>query len=138
MRLPTSIVLLIALALLSSPGSAPAADLVSIDPDKVLVVMVYDHHCKKSCDDMRPRIEEIRQTYGDTIAVHSIDVSKDVLDQAKDKAKRLGISGFLPAVIDYVPCVGIFTRKRKLVKELPVARKKEVYVKHIEKALNSG
>ena len=117
-----------------APAFAKSAE---VDPDKVLVVMVYSSSCKKFCNEVRPMLAKIEEKYGDKVAVHMLGISGDDLAKSKEMEKRLGISGFLPAVLDLVPAVGIFSAKRKLVKELISSKKFDQYTKYIDVALKA-
>ncbi|MBI1270622.1 hypothetical protein GC174_09330 [bacterium] len=124
--------------LLALTFMAPAfAKSVEVDTDKVLVVMVYSNSCKKFCDEVRPMLAKIEDKYGDKVAVHMLGISGDDLARSKEMEKKLGISGFLPGMIDHVPAVGIFSPKRKLVKEIISSKKFDQYTRYIDVALKA-
>ena len=108
-----------------------------IDADKVILVMVFDNHCESRwCPKIKALLMEVQDKYKDKIGVHGINAS--LKDKAKEEEKKLGVSGFVAGVVDYVPCVGVFTKKRKLVREISGLKKVEEYNKYIDKALKSG
>ena len=82
-------------------------------------------------------LTKIEEKYGDKVAVHMLGISGDDLAKSKEMEKKLGISGFLPAMLDLVPAVGIFSAKRKLVKELISSKKFDQYTKYIDVALKA-
>lgn len=128
-------------ALLLTIAAVPpvnAGDEQLVDGDKVLVVMLYDGHCKKWCNEVKPILSTIKEDYGEKIALHELDVSDTTLKTTLDSAKQLGVASFVKGALDWVPTVGVFTPKRKLIRELPGVTKKEVYLKCIEKALKAG
>lgn len=106
--------------------------------DRVLILMVYDDDCKKYCSQVRPILTDLKGLYGERVILRQLNVTQAVLDKTYEEAKELGVGTFLKGVLDYVPCVGVFTRKRKLVKELPGVKKKDVYARYIDKALESN
>ena len=62
---------------------------IEIDPDKVIVVMIFDDHCMKWCPKVKAVLMQVSQKYGDKIAIHQIDMSEQHLAEAKVKAKKL-------------------------------------------------
>lgn len=121
------------------PEAVLAADAATVrDADKVLILMLFDENCKKWCPKVRPILAELKTQYGEKVAIHELDVTQSVLKTSTDTAKQLGVLPFLKGALDYVPLVGIFTRKRQLVKELSGLKTKETYDKFVEKALGAG
>lgn len=120
------------------PEAALAADANVRDADKVLILMLFDENCKKWCPKVRPILAELKTQYGEKIAIHELDVTQAELKNSTETAKQLGVLPFLKGALDYVPLVGIFTRKRQLVKELSGLKTKETYDKFVEKALGAG
>jgi thiol-disulfide isomerase/thioredoxin len=120
------------------PEVALASETSVRDADKVLILMLFDENCKKWCPKVRPILSELKTQYGDRIAVHELDVTQSVLKTSSETAKELGVYPFLKGALDYVPLVGVFTKKRQLVKELSGLKTKETYNKFVEKALGSG
>ncbi len=121
----------------SFPLQALAAEAV-VDGDKPLVLMIFDDKCKKWCSQVRPILGELKEQYGDKVAFHEIDCSENVLKGANESAKKLGVGGFLAGVLDFVPIVGVFTSKRRLVREIVGAKTKQVYIDFIESALKQS
>lgn len=121
-------------------GALPcqAKEAPELDPDKVLVLMAYSNTCKKWCKEVKPRLQKVEEKYGDRVVVHMVNVSKGHFEGSMSKARQLGIPGFLIEVRDWVPCVAVFTRKRKLIKELTGSKNVETYCKFIDKALKKG
>ena len=109
-------------------------------PDKrpVLVVLIFDESCKVWCQKVRPIMKELKGQYTDKIEVIELDASQPALKQAETVAKSYGVYGFLRDSADWVPIVGIFSGRKKLLKELVGPKQKEVYVAAIDKALSSN
>ncbi len=127
-----------ALLLALLPISTQAADAPKKDGDKVLVVMVYDGGCHLWCDEVRPIISDVTKKYGDKVALKEIDVQESALKASLGTADKLGVKSFVQGALAWVPTVGIFTPKRKLIKTLPGVNKGDTYKKCIEKALKAG
>jgi hypothetical protein len=119
------------------PCPGKAGDAVIIDADKPVVVMIFDDKCKKWCSEVRPILHALKEEYGDKVAFHEIDCSEKVLKAANESARQLGLGHFLGGVIDYVPVVGVFTPKRRLIKEIIGSKSRETYVSYIETALKA-
>lgn len=101
-----------------------------------LIVILYDKHCKAYCGQVRPILQELKQQYP-SIEFVELDISKDVLQESKAKAKALGRS-VLQLVMEWgdsVPFVGFFNSKGTRVEAIPGPKTKEVYAKLIEKKL---
>jgi hypothetical protein len=110
----------------------PATDQAA---DRALFILVFDKSCHAWCDQVRPVVAELKQKYSDRVFFAELDASESVLKDTEKTAKALGVSSFLSGALSYVPMVGVFTVKRKLVKELVGPKKKEVYISAIEKAI---
>jgi len=124
---------------LSGPVGSTAAEPPSPkSSDKVLVVMVYDGGCHIWCDEVRPIISGVTKAYGDKVELHEIDVQKSVLKESLGKANELGVKSFVEGALAWVPTVGVFDQKRKLVKSIPGVSKKDTYKRMIDKALKQG
>ncbi len=139
-------ILLLCLALhaketLAQPGDASKAAAKdtenNLENGKVLVVLLHAQHCRTWCKEVRPILEEIKKDYGDRLAIRELDITEDTLAKAKAQAKQLGVASFIPAGMDSVPCVGIFSADRHLVGELAGPQKKSTYKKYIEKAMKA-
>lgn len=126
------------LLMLSCPVVAPAAESEAATNDTVLVVMVYDGGCHLWCDEVRPIISGVTKQYGGKVELHEIDVQKSVLKESLSKANELGVKSFVEGALAWVPTVGVFDQKRKLVKSIPGVSKKDTYKRMIDKALKSG
>lgn len=118
-------------------NAASAADAV-LDGDKTLVLMIFDDHCKVYCKEVRPILQTLKEEYGDRVAFHEIDFSEKTKKAAFESAKQLGVQGSIAAMLDFIPIVGVYTAKRKIVKEISGAKTKETYVKYIESALKQS
>lgn len=105
---------------------------------KPLAVLVFDQNCKAWCAKVRPMVVELKQNYGDKVMFAELDVTDNVLPEAKKQAKQLGIATWVDDSRDYVPMVFVFTAKRKLVKELIGPKLIDDYRKHIDKAVESS
>ncbi len=126
-----------ALLLSLLPIASQAAD-APVDKDKVLVVMVYDGGCHLWCDEVRPIIADVTKKYGDKVTLREIDVQESALKASLGTADQLGVKSFVQGALAWVPTVGVFTPKRKLIKALPGVNKGDTYKKCIEKALKAG
>lgn len=114
-------------------------DAKTIDSDKVLVVLLHAQSCRTWCKEVRPVLEEIKKDYKDEkVVIHELDITDEQLSDTKDLAKKLGVASFIPAAMDSVPCVGIFTPERRLVGELTGPQKKSTYKKYIDRALKEA
>lgn len=136
-----SATLLIA-TLLTLPSNSAVAEPVSTaqsaDNGGALVVLLYDEHCKTWCEKVRPIMRELKEHYGNKVKVVELNTSHSALKESKKEAKELGVSGFLADYCDFVPYVGMFNRKRKLVKELQGPKEKDTYVQAIDKVLSEN
>lgn len=117
-----------ALALLFIQSAAQAAD------EKILVVLVYDNHCKVWCGKVVPLLRELGNEMQDKIALLEIDNSPDKTEQAVKTAKENGILGDYKD-LEAVPVVMIFNKARKLTKQIDGPKDKNVYKAAIEKIL---
>jgi hypothetical protein len=105
------------------------------DKSRPLLVMIFDQNCKAWCSQVRPMVAELRKGYGEEVEFAEIDVTHEVLKDAKEKAKELGIGGKLGDTIGYVPLVLICSADRKDVKEFVGPKKKEAYEDQLKKLL---
>src|SRR5215813_3866650 len=95
-----------------------AADETLPGKNPVLVVLIFDESCKVWCQKVRPIMKELKGQYTDKIEVIELDASQPTLKQAETVAKSYGVYGFLRDSADWVPIVGIFSSRKKLLKEL--------------------
>lgn len=102
--------------------------------DKVLVVLVYDNHCKVWCGKVVPLLRELGTELQDKITLLEIDNSADKAEQAVKMAKDNGILGDYKD-LEAVPVVMIFNKTRKLAKQIDGPKDKTVYKAAIEKVL---
>lgn len=93
---------------------------------RVLVVLVYDQHCKAWCTKVRPIMKELADELGEEVNVVEIDSSAAVGKSAIKTAEDLGIIRYYKDV-DMVPVVMIFDSKKKLMHELGGPKTKETY-----------
>ncbi len=93
---------------------------------RVLVVLVYDQHCKAWCTKVRPIMQELADELGEEVSVVEIDSSATVGKSAIKTAEDLGIIRYYKDV-DMVPVVMIFDSKKKLMHELGGPKTKETY-----------
>jgi hypothetical protein len=125
---------IIAMCLFLCPP-ALAAD-KAVDGDKVLVVLLHAQSCRSWCKEVRPVLEDIKKDYkAENVVIHELDITDDQLADTKVLAKKLVVASFIPAAMDSVPCVGIFTPERRLVGSLTGPQKKATYKKYIDRAL---
>ncbi len=102
---------------------------------KVLMVLFFDENCHKWCSMVRPVVADLKKTYSDRVDFAEIDVTPAKLQEAKAEAKRLKIAGVLADVVDVVPEVAIFNKKRKLCKELVGPKPTNVYETELKNVL---
>jgi hypothetical protein len=101
---------------------------------KVLVVLVYDQHCKVWCTHVRPIIRELAEEFGEKVHVEEIDNSPSSAEAALKQVKELGILALYKDV-ESVPVVMIFDVKRKQCKEINGPKEKPIYKAAIEKVI---
>lgn len=116
---------------------APAPAGEEANDGRVLVVFVFDKSCRISCDAVRPIFKQLKVEYGDKVRFVELDVSKEVLKESRKTAQELRVGRFLDDTEDWYPAVGVFTGRRKKIKEILGAKPKEQYVQAIEKALSA-
>ncbi len=127
----TFLLLLVNFAWAATPARAqPAAT-----STRVLVVLIYDQHCKAWCTKVRPIMKELADEVGDSINVVEIDNSADAGKTGIKAAEDLGIIRYYKDV-DMVPVVMIFDSKKKLVHELSGPKTKETYKAAIQSSLH--
>ena len=116
---------------------APAVSEPAKAVGKVLVVLVYDQHCKVWCTHVRPIIRELAEEFGERVHMEEIDNSPSTAEAALKQVKELGILSLYKDV-EYVPVVLIFDVKRKQCKEINGPKNKDVYKAAIEKVIAKG
>lgn len=79
-------------------------------------------------------MKELKEQYGNRVEVVELDAS--LLKEAEAKSKALGVYCFLRDSAEWVPIVGVFSSKKKLLKELVGPKEKQVYAAAIDKALS--
>lgn len=121
----------------SSNRSFAADSKATANEKKVRFIAIYDDKCQWSCGVVRPLVEGLKKDYGDKVSFYELNTSKDKLSGSTKLAKELGVESFFTGQMAYIPCVGVFSKSGKLVKEIPAAKPKETYVKFIDKALAS-
>jgi len=77
----------------------------------------------------------LKKSYADDVDFAEIDVTPDVLQDAKKQAKELGIGGLLPDVTGYVPLVLICSANRKNCKEFVGPKTRDIYEDCLKKIL---
>lgn len=102
---------------------------------KVRFIAIYDDKCQWSCGVVKPLVEGLKKDYGEKVDFYELNTSKGKIADSTKLAKELGVESFFTSSMAYIPCVGVFTKSGKLVKEIPAAKPKEMYVKFIDKAL---
>ncbi len=116
-------------SLVKAEDNAKSAD------KKVRFIAIYDDKCQWSCGVVKPLVEGLKKDYGEKVDFYELNTSKGKLSDSTKLAKELGVEPFFTSQMPYIPCVGVFTKNGKLVKEIPAAKPKEMYVKFIDKAL---
>lgn len=112
-------------------GTVQAAEVAPIP----IVVLLYDEHCKITCNQVRPILAELKTTFAGKVEFLDLNISEKTMPESKRLAKEQGVLSFLADYAEYIPMVGVFSVKRRLVKQLQGPKSKEVYVTAIEKAL---
>lgn len=102
---------------------------------EAVVVLLYDDHCKTWCEKVRPILRELKERYGQRVSFAELNTAPAALKDTKKLAKDLGVSSFLADYCDFVPYVGVFNQRKKLIKELQGPKDKDIYVQAIEKVL---
>lgn len=85
-----SLLLLAAMLLQPSPA-APESN------SGVLVVFIFDQHCKQACKEVRPAMQELRRQYGSNMSYAELDTSREFLEETKKTAKDPGLRLFVKA-----------------------------------------
>jgi predicted DsbA family dithiol-disulfide isomerase len=116
-------------------GVAPSNPATAVG--KVLVVLVYDQHCKVWCTHVRPIVRELGEEFGERVHVEEIDNSPSNAEAALKQVKDLGILALYKDV-ESVPVVLIFDVKRKQCKEINGPKDKAIYKAAIEKVIAKG
>ena len=118
-------------------NSVSAKKKIETDPDKVVVIIFYDDHCSKIwCPEIKKKLQICKEKYGDKIAIHEIDVTSSKRNEAEIQAKKLGVSAMLFDAPDYVPMVGVVSKRRNWSKTIIGAKGTiEKYSKAIDDAL---
>lgn len=101
---------------------------------KVLVVLVYDNHCKAWCGKVVPLLRELNCELQDKMILVELDNSPERANDAIKVAQEIGIIGDYKD-IEAVPVVMIFNKSRKLVKQIDGPKDKCVYKAAIEKVV---
>lgn len=128
-----ALLLVILFALTACPFALAqgAADL----KNKVLVVFIYDPHCRITCDKVRPAVRDVQSRYADSVSYVEIDTSDEHLKQSKDLAAKNGVLWFYNDNMKFVPVVGFFSPERKCIKYLTGPKTKDVYEAALMKAM---
>lgn len=132
----TNLLVCTVLCLLSA-GSAFSAE-AQVDGDRTLVLMLFDDKCKVYCKEVRPILKTLKDEYGDRVAFHEIDFSDSVKKAGFETAKQLGVLSSVPDMLDFIPVIAVYTRKRRLVKEITGAKDRTTYATYIENALKQS
>lgn len=130
-----SFLLILTLITLTSGWSRCYAATADASGQHVLVVLIFDEGCKVWCQKVRPIMKELKDQYGQRVDFLELDASAGTLNESQAKAKEAGVISFLRDSADWVPIVGIFSPKRRLVKELVGPKPKDTYASVIDKAL---
>lgn len=131
-----SLLLVILFVLTACPiAVAEASADVANTKSKVLVVFIYDPHCRITCDKVRPAVREIQSRYAQSVSYVEIDTSDEHVKQSKALAEKNGVLWFYNDNLKFVPVVGFFSPERKCIKYLTGAKTKDVYQAALEKAM---
>lgn len=129
--------LLVVLGVSTLKPSLAADEKSGTQEKKVRFIAIYDDKCQWSCGVVKPLVEGLKKDYGDKVSFYELNTSKAKMSGSTKLAKELGVEQFFTGSMAYIPCVGVFSKNGKLVKEIPAAKPKETYVKFIDKALAS-
>jgi hypothetical protein len=132
------VMFVLTIVLLTSGGIRAIAATSDPTPQHVLVVLIFDEGCKVWCQKVRPIMKELKEQYGQRVDFLELDASAGTMKETEAKAKEAGVVSFLHDSADWVPIVGVFSPKRRLIKELVGPKSKDTYVSVIDKALSSN
>ena len=104
---------------------------------KILVVLIYDKHCKVWCENVRPIMKQLADEYGEKIFVTEVDNSPDSAARAIEQVKALDILRYYKDV-ESVPVVMVFDARRKSFHEVNGPKNKDTYREAIEKILSKN
>jgi thiol-disulfide isomerase/thioredoxin len=125
------------------PTISPAALLTADAPvqeqrePETMVVFIHSRNCNV-CAKIRPILDDLEHEYGRKAHFLRLDVtdSKDK-EISRKLAKEHQLGAFFAFYEDTYPCVGVFSKNGKCLKELYGFNAREKYVAQIEKALQA-
>ena len=139
MMFTRSLLLVILFALTTCPfvlADNPKVSQLSKDSSgKVLVVFIYDPHCRYTCDKVRPTVREIQSKYANSVSYLEIDTDEDHAEKSKALAEKNGVLWFYNDNMKFVPVVGFFSPQRKCIKYLTGPKSRSVYEAALERAM---
>ncbi len=104
---------------------------------KVLVVFIYDPHCRYTCDRVRPTVREIQSKFAKSVSYLEIDTAEEHTQQSKALAEKNGVLWFYNDNMKFVPVVGFFSPQRKCIKYLTGPKSRSVYEAALERAMKA-
>jgi hypothetical protein len=121
----------------SHPAPLDTGALKTQAAGKILVVLIYDKHCKVWCENVRPIMKQLASEYGEKIFVTEVDNSPDSAERAIEQVKALDILRYYKDV-ESVPVVMVFDARRKSFHEVNGPKNKDTYREAIEKILSKN
>ena len=112
-----------------------AAEQPAAAKGKVLVVFIYDPHCRYTCDKVRPTVRAVQAKYAQSVSYVEIDTADE--RAAQEKAEKNGVLWFYNDNLKFVPVVGFFSPERKCIKYLTGPKTKDIYQAALEKAMKA-
>jgi thiol-disulfide isomerase/thioredoxin len=119
--------------------SAEPAASTTTQPDKLpWVVFIYSRDCPV-CQKVHPIIEGLQTTYKSKVHFVKLDITDDkAVQDSRKLAKSMKFDSFFALYEDSFPAVGIFSDRKKCVKELFGENTKATYTASIDAAIQKS
>lgn len=112
-----------------------AADKKTAEPT---VAFINSKECPV-CAKVRPIIKDLEAEYAGRVRFINLDISDDKTKaESKKLARSVLLGQFFNLYSDSFPCVGIFDKQNRTIRELCGFNSKEKYEGYIRKALNES
>lgn len=121
---------------IASSGAAAEHGIEPNPVDRPLVMIIFDHGCKKWCEQVRPVIRQLEQQYKGRVSFVELDVSLSSRKESRKVAERLGLARRFDDMTDYAPAVYACTGKHNWSRELIGPKSKSTYATVIDQALS--
>jgi thiol-disulfide isomerase/thioredoxin len=120
------------------PDDSPHDVVAAPTATRPILVFIHSTECPV-CARVRPIMKRLETTYKGKAQFIFLDVTDD---QAKEKARQIakaaGFRAFFALYEDTYPCVGIFTAKKKCMKELFGYQTEDKYTSTLDKAMSAN